>query len=227
MHNGKPVDAVAQTSKQGFVFVFDRVTGKPLFPIEERPFPASTVPGEVASKTQPIPLAPAPYARQLLTADMLTTRTPQARQWALEQFKSFRSEGQFVPFSVDKQTIIFPGFDGGAEWGGPAIDPHSGTIFINANDLAWTGALTENREGASPGERTYQTQCAICHGSDRTGSPPAFPSLLNIDHRMKETDIADTIHNGKGRMPGFPNIRDTRLNDLMDFLNQSGGMAPS
>ena len=123
MHDGKRVDAVAQATKQGFVFVFDRVTGKPLFPIEERPFPASTVPGEMTSKTQPIPLAPAPYARQLLTADMLTTRTPEAHRWAVEQFKSFRSDGLFIPFSVDKQTIIFPGFDGGAEWGGPAIDP--------------------------------------------------------------------------------------------------------
>jgi quinoprotein glucose dehydrogenase len=227
MRDGKPVDAVAQTSKHGFVFVFDRVTGKPLFPIEERPFPASTVPGEVASKTQPIPLAPAPYARQLLTADMLTTRTPEAHQWSLDQFKAFRSEGQFVPFSVDKPTIIFPGFDGGAEWGGPAIDPRSGVIYINANDLAWTGALTENREGASPGEQTYQTQCAICHGSDRTGSPPAFPSLVDIDQRMKQTEISDTIHNGRGRMPGFPNIKDSRLSDLMDFLDQAGGMVPS
>jgi len=227
MHDGKRVDAVAQTTKQGFVFVFDRVTGQPLFPIEERPFPASTVPGEVASKTQPIPLAPAPYARQSLTAEMLTTRTPEAHQWAVEQFKSFRSGGLFVPFSVDIQTILFPGFDGGAEWGGPAVDPLSGVIYINANDLAWTGGLTENRGGASPGEQIYQTQCAVCHGSDRTGNPPAFPSLVNIDQRMKQTEIADTIHNGKGRMPGFPNIKDTQLNDLVDFLNQAGSVAPS
>jgi quinoprotein glucose dehydrogenase len=219
MHDGKRVDAVAQTTKQGFVFVFDRVTGKPLFPIEERSFPASTVPGEVASKTQPIPLAPAPFARQLLTADMLTTRTPEAHQWALEQFKSFRSEGLFIPFSVDMQTIVFPGFDGGAEWGGPAIDPRSGVIYINANDLAWTGGLTENKGDASPGEAIYQAQCAICHGSDRAGNPPAFPSLVDIDKRMKQTDFAETIHNGKGRMPGFASVTPSDTAALLRFLS--------
>lgn len=218
MYDGKRVDAVAQTTKQGFVFVFDRVTGKPLFPIEERPFPPSTVPGEVASKTQPIPLAPAPYARQLLTADMLTTRTPEAHQWALEQFKSFRSEGPFVPFSVDIQTIIFPGFDGGAEWGGPAIDPRSGVIYINANDLAWTGGLTENKGDASPGEAIYQAQCAICHGSNRAGNPPAFPSLVDIDKRMKQTEIAEIIHNGKGRMPGFSTLSASDTTAILRFL---------
>ena len=218
MHDGKRIDAVAQATKQGFVFVFDRVTGKPLFPIEERAFPASTAPGEVASKTQPIPLAPAPYARQLLTADMLTTRTPEAHRWAVEQFKSFHSDGLFIPFSVDKPTIIFPGFDGGAEWGGPAIDPRSGVIYINANDLAWTGELTENHGDASPGETIYQTQCAICHGTDRTGSPPAFPSLVNIDKRMKPTEITETIRNGKDRMPGFPKLTNADMTALLRFL---------
>jgi quinoprotein glucose dehydrogenase len=225
-HDGKRVDAVVQTTKHGFVFVFDRVTGKSLFPIEERPFPASTVPGEVASKTQPIPLAPAPYARQLLTADMLTTRTSEAHKWALEQFKSFRSDGQFVPFSIDKQTVVFPGFDGGAEWGGPAVDPRSGVIYINANDLAWTGGLTENKSGASSGEVLYQTQCAICHGGDRAGNPPGFPSLINIDKRIKQTEIAEIIHSGKGRMPGFPSLQDARLNQLMDYLSHAAGAAP-
>lgn len=227
MRDGKRIDAVAQATKQGFVFVFDRATGTPLFPIEERPFPQSTVPGERASKTQPIPLAPAPYARQLLTADMLTTRTPEAHAWALEQFKSFRSEGLFVPFSVDKQTVILPGFDGGAEWGGPAVDPRSGVIYINANDLAWTGGLIENRTGASPGEATYQTQCAICHGGDRAGSPPAFPSLVAIDKRIKSAEIVETIHNGKGRMPGFPALREARLDQLMDYLAHAASGSPN
>ncbi len=225
--DGKPVDAVAQTSKQGFVFVFDRVSGKPLFPIEEQPFPASAVPGEVASKTQPIPLAPAPYARQLLTADMLTTRTPEAHQWAVEQFKSFRSGGLFVPFSVDIQTIIFPGFDGGAEWGGSAVDPLSGVIYINANDLAWTGGLSENKGDASPGEAIYQTQCAICHGDNRAGSPPAFPSLIDVDKRRKQTEIAEIIRNGKGRMPGFPALMPADTADLLHFLGTPMQPLPS
>ncbi len=226
IHDGKRVDAVAQTTKQGFIFVFDRVTGKALFPIEERTFPASTVPGEVTSKTQPIPLAPAPYARQLLTADMLTTRTPEVHQWALEQFQTFRSGGQFIPFSLDKQTVVFPGFDGGAEWGGPAVDPSSGVIYINANDYAWTGGLIAN-SGGSPGTVLYQTQCAICHGGDRAGNPPAFPSLVDIDKRLTPTQIVEVIHNGKGRMPGFPSLQDARLNQLMDFMSHAVSGGPS
>jgi quinoprotein glucose dehydrogenase len=218
MHDGNRVDAVAQTTKQGFVFVFDRVTGQPLYPIEERPFPASTVPGEVASKTQPIPLAPAPYARQLLTADMLTTRTPEAHQWAVEQFKTFRGGGLFVPFSVDIQTVVFPGFDGGAEWGGPAIDPSAGVIYINSNDLPWIGGLTENRGDPNSGDTIYQTQCAACHGTERAGSPPAFPSLVNIGKRMKQAEITETIRNGKGRMPGFPKLTNADLAALLGYL---------
>ncbi len=216
--HGRLVDAVAQTTKQGYVFLFDRVTGKPLFPIQERPFPPSDVPGEVSSPTQPIPLAPAPYARQMLTADMLTERTPEAHAWAVDRFKTFRSGGQFVPFSVNEQTIIFPGFDGGGEWGGPAVDPRSGVIYINSNDVAWTGALTLNTRGKSPGEDTYLSQCSGCHGENRQGSPPAFPSLLGIDKTLGASGITKVIREGKGRMPSFPNIDDATLRGLITFL---------
>lgn len=215
---GKAVDAVAQTTKQGFVFLFDRADGKPLFPIEERPFPASNVPGEVTSPTQPIPQLPLPYARQLLTADMLTTRTPEVHAWAVEQFKTFRSEGQFVPFSVDRQTVVFPGYDGGAEWGGPAVDPRSGVIYINANDVAWTGGLTANVAGAGVGANLYQSQCSMCHGADRKGSPPAFPSLIDVDKRLSDASITDLIHHGKQRMPSFPGVTGDRLDAILAFL---------
>lgn len=215
---GHMIDAVAQTSKQGFVFLFDRATGKPLFPIIEQPFPPSTVPGEKASPTQPIPLAPAPYARQRLTVDMLTTRTPAAHAYALEQFKTFISDGQFIPLSVGKQTVVFPGFDGGAEWGGPAVDPGTGVIYINANDLAYTGGLTENKPGASLGATLYESQCAVCHGTSLRGSPPAFPSLVDISKRLSDSEIMQTVHRGKGRMPSFPAIDGSRQNALLSFL---------
>lgn len=224
MRDGKAVDAVAQTTKQGFVFVFDRATGKPLFPIEERPFPPSTVPGEVAAKSQPIPLAPAPYARQRLTEDLLTNRTPEAHAWAVDQFTHFRSAGLFLPFAVDQQTVVFPGFDGGAEWGGPAVDPRSSVIYINANDLPWTGGLTESKSG-SPGYVTYQTQCAVCHGVDRAGNAPAFPSLIDSGKQLTETQIIDVVHNGKGRMPGFPAIQNERLTQLLAFVKTGEGAA--
>ncbi|WP_254063573.1 c-type cytochrome [Granulicella sp. S190] len=224
--HGKQVDAVAQTTKQGFLFLFDRTTGKPLFPIEEKPFPASTAPGEKASLTQPIPSLPAPYARQLLTADMLTTRTPEAHAWAAEQFKSLISNGLFVPFTVDKQTVVFPGFDGGAEWGGSAVDIKTGVIYINVNDIVWTGGLTENKQGGSLGSSIYQSQCSICHGGDRKGAPPAFPSLIDEQKRLSDAQITEIIHNGKGRMPSFPNVEAARLTAVLDYL-KTGDTGPA
>ena len=214
---GKSVDAIAQTSKQGWVFLFDRATGTPLFPIEEKKYPASDVPGEVTAPVQPLPLKPEPFARQLLTEDMLTNRTPEAHAWALQQFRTFRSEGQFVPLGVGRQTVVFPGFDGGAEWGGPAIDPATGVIYVNANDIAWTGGLVENKP-TGPGTEIYQNRCSLCHGDNRAGSPPAFPSLIDIDKRLTTDQITNTIHHGKGRMPGFPTIQDAQLDTLLAYL---------
>jgi glucose dehydrogenase len=215
--NGKGIDAIAQTTKQGYLFLFDRTNGKPLFPIEERRFPVSHVTGEQASPIQPVPLLPAPFARQLLTANMLTTRTAESHDWAVKQFQTFRSEGQFIPFSVDKQTVVFPGFDGGAEWGGPAVDPHSRVIYINANDIAWTGGLTENKPGTI-GSTLYQNQCASCHGAERQGSPPTFPSLIGIDKRLSDTAITELLQTGKGRMPSFPGVTDGSLDALLRFM---------
>src|SRR5216683_1200339 len=214
---GQNVDAVAQTTKQGFVYLFDRTSGKPLFPIEYQKYPPSTVPGEVAASDQPLPARPAPYARQLLTEDMLTNRTPEAHQWALEHFRKFRSEGQFVPFSVGLDTVIFPGFDGGAEWGGPAVDAETGILYVNANEMAWTGALAENTGENSP-KAIYLSQCGVCHGEKLAGSPPAIPSLIAVGARLAPAQIAAVIKNGKGRMPGFPNLSGDRLFALVDFL---------
>src|SRR5262249_8395905 len=144
---GRRVDAVAQTTKHGFVFLFDRASGAPLFPIEYRKYPPSDLPGEVAAEAQPLPVKPAPFARQRLTEAMLTSRTEEAHRAALEAFRTFRSDGQFVPFGVGRDTVIFPGFDGGAEWGGSAFDPETALLYVNANEMAWTGALAPNVAG--------------------------------------------------------------------------------
>jgi quinoprotein glucose dehydrogenase len=217
-HNGRRVDAVAQPTKQGYLYVFDRLSGAPLFPIEERAALASDVPGEVASLTQPHPLAPEPYARQMLTEGMLTTRTPEVHDWAVKAFRSFRSLGQFTPFAVGQPTVVFPGFDGGAEWGGAAVDPQTGVIYINANDVAWTGALIENKPGGGIVASMYQTQCAVCHGPDRKGSPPAFPSLVDVGSRLSAAQIAAVIRSGRGRMPAFGNIPPSSLDMLVTYV---------
>jgi quinoprotein glucose dehydrogenase len=216
-HDGRQIDAVVQTSKQGFVFLFDRSNGTPLFPIDYRPYPASDMPGEIAAAQQGLPAKPGPYSRQKLTEDLLTNRTPEMHQWALEQFRTFRSEGQFIPLTVGKETVIFPGFDGGAEWGGPAVDPETGIIYINANDIAWFGSLAKD-ENTSGARSLYLSQCGICHGENRAGSPPAFPSLIGLTTRLDSKSIVATIKNGKGRMSGFPNLSEDRLSGLLDFL---------
>ncbi|HEX5236257.1 MAG TPA: PQQ-binding-like beta-propeller repeat protein [Silvibacterium sp.] len=220
IHKGRQTDAIAQTTKLGYLYAFDRVTGRSLFPIEEEPYPTSDVPGEATSPTQPRPLLPKPFARQILTAEMLTNRTPQAHMDALQRFLSFRSAGQFVPFALDRQTVIFPGFDGGAEWGGPAIDPERGIIYVNANEMAWTGGLTTDAASASLGENVYQHQCSLCHGDDRAGSPPTYPSLLGIETRLTPEQIRSVIHKGRGRMPAFDAMSDSQVDAVLDYLKQ-------
>jgi quinoprotein glucose dehydrogenase len=220
MHDGKQVDAVAQTTKQGFLYLFDRATGKPLFPIESHKYPPSDLPGEVAAAEQPLPTKPAPYARQRLTEDMLTNRTPEAHQWAVEQFRTYRSDGQFVPLSTKQNTIIFPGFDGGAEWGGPAFDPESGLLYVNSNEMAWAVELAENKADPQSGKGIYQSQCTICHRDDMKGSPPLFPSLVGVRDRMTQELIRERIQKGKGRMPAFPNLTVEEVNALVLFVSE-------
>jgi quinoprotein glucose dehydrogenase len=215
--DGQQIDAVAQTTKQGFVYLFDRVSGKPLFPIAYRKYPRSDVPGEVAAPEQPLPSKPAPFARQFLSEAMLTNRTPEAHASALEKFRELRSEGQFIPFGVGRDTVIFPGFDGGAEWGGSAVDPETAILYVNANEMAWTGALAPDSGENSP-KALYMSQCSVCHGERMTGSPPAMPSLVGAGDRLSPQQIAATIKNGKGRMPAFANFDDGQLYALVDFL---------
>jgi quinoprotein glucose dehydrogenase len=219
-NDGKKIDAVAQTTKQGFLYLFDRATGKPLFPIESHKYPPSDLPGEAAAPEQPLPTKPAPYARQHLTEDMLTNRTPEAHKWALEQFRTFRSDGQFVPLSTGKNTVIFPGFDGGAEWGGPAFDPNSGVLYVNSNEMAWAVELAENTNNSSSGKGIYQSQCTICHRDDMKGSPPLFPSLVGVGNRMTQEQIKERIQKGGGRMPGFPNLTADEINALLSFVSE-------
>ena len=211
--NGKRIDAVAQTSKQGWVFLFDRATGKPLFPIEYKKYPASTIPGEVTAETQPLPTKPAPYSRQELGENSLTNRTPEAHQWALNEFRKFNNGGQFLPFKVGQETIIFPGFDGGAEWGGSAFDPETGWLYLNANEMAWRASLAENQTNNS-GRELYLRNCAVCHGDDLKGNP----SLDGVGAKHNAAAITNIVRQGAGRMPAFPNLQQPEVTALVQYL---------
>jgi quinoprotein glucose dehydrogenase len=207
---GRKVDAVAQITKYGFVYVFDRRTGEPLFPIEQRKVPASTIDGEKLSDTQPYPVKPPPFIRQNLTEQMLTRRTPAAHAAVLAEFRKLKT-GMFTPPSFEG-TIIFPGVDGGGEWGGAAFDPATALLYVNANEMPWIARLIENNDTS-----LYKSKCATCHRDDRTGTPAA-PGLIDIGQRKTRDQIADLIRHGTGRMPGFPDLGGKNTNDLVDFL---------
>jgi quinoprotein glucose dehydrogenase len=220
--DGRPVDAVAQVTKSGHVFLFDREKGTPLFPIEERPVPPSDLKGEAAWPTQPLPLAPPPFSRQRLTEADLTTVTPAAQAAALAQFRKLRSNGQFVPPST-QGTVIFPGFDGGGEWGGSAFDEGTGLLYVNGNEMPWILTMVELKEGGTgptaAGKRTYDRSCAVCHGAERTGDTlKVFPSLVDVSKRLSREQVEEIIQHGKGVMPSFGSLSTAERKTLVAFL---------
>lgn len=217
--NGKMIDAVAQATKSGHVFVFNRVTGETLFPLEEKEVPASPAPGENLATTQILPLKPEPFARQRLTEDLLTTRTPEANAIARARLKNVRSNGQWEPPSTEG-TIIFPGFDGAAEWGGQAFDPETGLFYVNSNEMAWILRLVPRAKAsaATSGRRLYIQNCAGCHRDDLGGSPPEFPSLKSLGAKMDDGALDKVLRAGVGRMPGFAHLGVSSLTALKAFL---------
>jgi quinoprotein glucose dehydrogenase len=217
--NGQKIDAVAQETKQGVVYLFDRTSGKPLFPIEEKGYPSSDLDGEVAAKTQPYPLKPEPFARQILTADMLTERTPEAHKAVLERFEKLRSAGQFIPGSKEG-TIIFPGFDGGAEWGGSAFDPDTGLLYVNANEMAWILRMIPQPAPAAKesGKDLYTSNCAACHKADLSGGPPEFPSLRGLKNKYSLQDVTDLVRSGSGRMPSFAHLGSSAVAAVAEYV---------
>jgi len=219
-HEGRMVDAVAQTTKTGFVFVFDRVTGQSLFPIEEKPFPKSTLDGEVASPTQPVPKLPKPYARQNLTEADLSPYA-ENKDELLATFRSSR-KGLFQPFGKDT-VILLPGFDGGGEWGGPAADPE-GILYVNASNMAWVESMSDavkesDLDKMSPGQRRYSTYCITCHGPERKGLPAGgIPSLVDVGSRLKREEIISLIGTGRKMMPGFTQLTSDDKAAIAGFL---------
>ncbi len=143
-HNGRPVDAVAQLTKMGYVFLLDRETGEPLLPIEERAVPASGLPGEQAWPTQPYPVKPPPFSRHNLTEADLTDLSPKSHASALRQFRTLKAGPIFSPPSK-QGTIIFPGFHGGANWSGGSFDPSIGTLFVNSNEIPYILSIVDSK----------------------------------------------------------------------------------
>lgn len=218
-HDGKKKDAVAQLTKSGFVYLLDRDSGEPLFPVVETPFPPSDLEGEEAWPTQPIPTKPAPFARQAFTEDMINKMTPEIESWVKEKFKGLRTGKNFIPPSKEG-TIVFPGFDGGAEWGGGSYDPETGLLYVNANEMPWILQMVDVRmkENAWIGISLYRTHCATCHGIERAGDGHVFPSLLKANEKFNKESLKQFILKGKGVMPAFTHLTEKERDAIARYV---------
>lgn len=220
-HNGKKIAAVAQITKQGYIYVFNRETGEPLFDIEEVNVPKSSLNGEEAWPTQPIPVKPKPYARLAseLSADDVNPYSKQKE--ALQEYLKNSNNGLYVPFDTIP-GLILPGFDGAAEWGGAGADPDEGIIYVNSNEMPWKVQMIENKNEPKEiefGALVYERNCATCHQSDRTGIEESnYPSLIGIKNKLTKNEIDQLVTNGKGMMPGFPQISTKEKEALIEFL---------
>jgi quinoprotein glucose dehydrogenase len=215
--DGKEIPAVAQITKSGHVFVFNRVTGEPLFPIEEVAVPSSDLAGEFAAATQPIPVKPAAFSRQLFTADEITNRTPEAHRAVLERFSRIRPHALFQPPSVEG-TIVFPGFDGGGEWGGAAVDPN-GVLYVNGNEMAWILQMIDSGGGATLGEQVYRQNCTGCHGPDRKGNAAAsIPSLVGLHERLSWKETLEVVTDGRAVMPPWGFLSKAQREAVVGYL---------
>ncbi len=211
---GRRVDAVAQIAKSGFVFLFDRQTGKPLFDIVERAVPASDLTGEHAWPTQPFPVKPAPFARQ-------TVREADVTASERRRFRSLRHSSLFTPPSR-AGSIVFPGFDGGGEWGGAAVDPETATLYVNGSDVPWVAAMRESARLAPSGTpragaTVYAAVCAACHGVDRRGHDRA-PALLDVARRRSIQEFSQVVNWGRGFMPSFGGLPEEEKRSLSVYL---------
>jgi quinoprotein glucose dehydrogenase len=217
--DGRKIDAVAQVTKSGYVYLLDRDKGEPLFPVKEMPTPHSDLDGEQTWPSQPIPLKPPPFARQVFTESMISNVIPGEVESLKERFKTLRTGQPFIAPSKEG-TIIFPGFDGGAEWGGPSFDPESGVLYVNANEMPWILTMVDVRLNAKTwtGISLYRTNCATCHGLERQGDGRAYPALDHLQQKYTPETLSRFIQKGKGVMPAFSYLSATERDAIARYV---------
>lgn len=223
--DGERIPAVAQITKSGHIFVFNRVSGDTLFPVVERPVPESDLQGEEAWPTQPFPLKPPPFTRQKMTKEDINPYSRQ-KDSLRNVLKRLRSGRQFIPPSVEG-TLLYPGKDGGGEWGGAAWDPESGLLYVNANEMPWIIKMKERttkqvrpNELVAMGKRVYQANCSSCHRMDKQGSNRSggVPSLVDLGDRKTKEDVRRIVQRGPGSMPSFSFLSDSQIEAVTAFL---------
>jgi quinoprotein glucose dehydrogenase len=220
--DGKEILALAQIGKSGFIFVFNRITGEPLFPIDEIPVPGSDLRGEKTWPTQPVPRKPDYFARQFITEADINNFDPEVRKSAIETLKSIRHGRYYIPPSLDG-TLIFPGFDGGGEWGGAAVDPETGIMYINSNEMPWIHNMIDLTPGAegllsSAGKLLYLKHCAVCHRPERKGDGKTIPDITNAKVKFTREDLKKHISTGRHTMPAFNFLTDAEKDELATYV---------
>ena len=223
--DGKSVDVVIQTTKNGQIFVFDRENGKPFFPIVETKVPTnSDLEGEKPWPTQPIPSLPEPFSRQTLTASEINPYLEgEERTWVEEKMATLRYGHAFV-LPGKTPSLIYPGFDGGGEWGGSAVDPQEDILWVNSNEMPWIMEMkaVKKREVKeetiyAAGKRLFEEQCAVCHGENKKGLGNN-PSLENISSRYNQLTLTSLLNNGRRMMPSFKRLPDAEKEAIAAYL---------
>ncbi|MDX2072375.1 MAG: PQQ-binding-like beta-propeller repeat protein [Haliscomenobacter sp.] len=220
---GKNIDAVAVATKHGFLFVFDRETGKPLFPIEEKPFPASQMPGEKAWPTQPISSLPN-FTRHEVTLETLNPFFPDSVKQQWQKRLATAKSGLYIPPSDKYETIMMPGALGGANYGNTASDPKNGFMYILTQEHASTYKLNKvappkvdlSADQVARVKTFYASTCQPCHGKNMEGV--TGPALVNAGQYIIYTEFKDIVLGGKGSMPGFTHVSEETIEALYRYL---------
>jgi quinoprotein glucose dehydrogenase len=223
--DGKKIDALAQTTKSGFIFLLDRKTGLPVYPVNEVSVPTqSELAGEKLSPTQPIPSFPKPFARQSLTEkDLNNLVTDSSYAEIKKKLAGYHAGNMFDP-PTKEGTIIFPGFDGGAEWGGPAYDPSTNILYVNANEMPWVLTMVAVKDKAKKsetnfeaGQRLYKINCMNCHGEQEKGGGN-YPDISGVNQKYNDAQFTQLVSSGRRRMPAFNQLSKTEIHALASFI---------
>lgn len=219
--DGQSRDLLAQASKQGVLYLLDRDTGQPVFPIENVPVPPSEIPGEKTASTQPKVTLPEPFSRQTFSEGDLSDINPKTHAYVKKQFEQAREFAYMQPPGLEK-TVLFPGFYGGANWGGGAFDPDTNLYYINAMEaphLVHLEAIeVEKGNSAGLGQLLFRQQCSGCHGLDLQGFYPYAPALKGIEQRLDKAAAARAVARGKGRMMPFAHLNQHELQAVVDYV---------
>ncbi len=221
-HNGRKIDALAQITKQGYVYLLDRTNGKPVFPIPEVPVPQEALPGEKPWPTQPIPTLPESFSRQKFGPEDVSDLSPETHKELMERYIQIKNKAQFNPPSKEGNWI-FPDFGGGGEWGGAAVDMETKILYVNSNEVPSTQVMLDAPQtegtGITPGRAVYNKYCISCHGAELKGSGIEYPSLENLNRKYNVLQISQIIQQGRNRMPSFKHVPESERKSLAAYLS--------